>query len=290
MGKKSSKTETDTTPWKPMQPFILGAANSIQNTVNGNAGNLNAIAGGIRGQLPQLSSMAFGPNAGLSAASGYAQNVLGGQYLGQGNPYMNQMLAQTRENVGNQVNGTFSMAGRTGGGNHEERLGQGLASAENALRYQDYGAERDRMSQMAGLSPALDAARYNGVQPFLAASQSAAQLPYAGIQALSPLLGQASGAGTTSGTQPGGWGTQLAGAAASALPFLLCEPEAKQDVELLARDWDGLGWYRFAYKTDPDTKVEGPMADEVERLRPWALGPRLSNGWRTVNISKLGVA
>jgi hypothetical protein len=99
-----------------------------------------------------------------------------------------------------------------------------------------------------------------------------------------------SGQGTTTGTQPGGWGTQLLGAAASALPFILSERSAKTKIELLRREPDGLGWYRWAYKTAPDIMCEGPMADEVEKIRPWALGPRLPDGRRTVNYAKLNEA
>lgn len=273
-----------------MQPYILGAAGTIQNTVNQNQGNLNNIAGDIRGHLPQLGNMAFGQQPGLAAAQGYANDVLGGKYLGQGNPYLEGMIGQTRNNVGNQVNSTFSMAGRTGGGNNVQRLGEGLANAENNLRYQDYSSERDRMAQQGALIPGLTQAQYAGVSPYLSAAQTAGQLPYAGIGALGPLLGQASNAGTTTGTQPGGWGNQILGAAASALPFLLCERSSKTKIELLHTDPDGLNWYRFAYKTDPSILLEGPMADEVEKLRPWALGPRLPDGRRTVNMAKLGDA
>jgi hypothetical protein len=72
--------------------------------------------------------------------------------------------------------------------------------------------------------------------------------------------------------------------------MFLSEPSAKTKIELIRRDPDGLGWYRFAYKTEPDTMLEGVMADEVEALRPHALGPRLPNGWRTVNYAMLEAA
>jgi hypothetical protein len=191
-------------------------------------------------------------------------------------------LAQTRENVGNAVNSTFSMAGRTGGGNHAERLGQGMASAENQLRYQDYGAERDRMTQQGAMVPGLANAQYAGIQPFLAANSQAAQLPYAGIQALSPLLGQASGAGTTTGTQPGGWGNQLLGAAAAALPFLSDE-RAKDNIELVGRLDSGLGLYEWDYKQGVgiEGRWRGVLAQEVAKVMPGMLGPEV-NGFMTV--------
>lgn len=272
-----------------MQPHILGAAQDIRNTVGKNQGNLDTLAGRLGEQLPGLMSQAFGQQPGLAAATGYANDVLGGKYLGQGNPYMNNMLAQTRENVGNAVNSTFSMAGRTGGGNHAERLGQGLATAENQLRYQDYGAERDRMTQQGAMVPGLANAQYAGIQPFLAANSQAAQLPYAGIQALSPLLGQASGAGTTTGTQPGGWGNQLLGAASAALPFIFSDERLKENIAYTGRSVGGVPEVEFEYRKDsglPQGRQTGVIAQDVAKLRPDALGP-VVGGYLTINPEAL---
>ena len=155
--------------------------------------------------------MAFGPNAAIQAGQNYATDVLGGKYLGQGNPYLEGMLGQTRENVGNAVNSTFSLAGRTGGGNHVERLGQGMAQAENQMRYADYDAERNRMAQQSSLIPGLTQAQYAGFQPWLAATQLAGSLPYAGVGALSPIIGLGAGHGTSTSTQSGGLGSMLGG-------------------------------------------------------------------------------
>lgn len=220
MGKKKSKSKTKSEPWKPLQPAILGAANTVSGIVNSNQGNLESIASGVRGQLPGLASMAFGQQPGLGAAQSYATDVMGGKYLGQGNPYLEQMTAMARENAGNQINSTFSLAGRTGGGNHYERAGEGIANAENALRYQDYSSERDRMGQMASLIPGLTQAQYSGVMPYLAAADTAGRLPYAGAGTLSPLLGLAAGSGTSTQTQSGGGGLLggLLGSTLASLP------------------------------------------------------------------------
>jgi hypothetical protein len=288
LGKKKSKSKTKTQPWAPVQPAILDAVNTASGIVRGNQGNLDTLASGVRGQLPALQAMAFGPNASLTAANGYAQDVLGGKYLNEGNPYLSGMLDETRQNVGNQVNQTFSMAGRTGGGNHVQRLGQGLASAENALRYQDYSAERDRMAQQASLVPGLSAAQFAGIAPWLAATQTAGNLPYAGVGALSPIIGLANGSGTTTSSQPGGWGTALMGAAASAAPFIFSDPRLKKNVKKIGEREDGLGVYEYEYRQNvmPKGKQVGVMADEVAALRPDALGP-LVGGFLTIAPEKL---
>jgi hypothetical protein len=135
--------------------------------------------------------------------------------------------------------------------------------------------------------PGLTAAQFAGVPAYLSAAQAAGTLPYAGLGPLAGMGNFWAGQGTTTGTQPGGWGNQLLGAAASALPFILSERSKKTKIELLHREPDGLGIYRFAYKSAPDLMLEGPMADEVEKLRPWALGPRLPDGSRTVNYAEI---
>lgn len=274
-----------------MQQPIIDAVGTTSGIVKANQGNLDQLAGDIRGQLPQLQQMAFGPNPSLNAANGYAQDVLGGKYLNQGNPYMSAMLGQTRENVGNQVNSTFSMAGRTGGGNHVERLGQGLATAENNLRYQDYASERERMAQQAALVPGLTAAQYAGIEPWLQTAQTAGGLPYAGVGALSPIIGLAGGSGTTTSTQPGGWGTSLLGALSNMIqisPIKVSDRRLKTKIKLLHRDPDGLGHYEFAYKRAPDVMLKGVMADEVKTLRPAAYVPNWrGDGFDAVNYGAL---
>ncbi|AYJ85781.1 tail fiber domain-containing protein [Sphingomonas paeninsulae] len=96
--------------------------------------------------------------------------------------------------------------------------------------------------------------------------------------------------GTSTGTskQSGGLLNSLLGAgqiAASAFS----DPRLKRDVMLIERKDDGLGIYRYRYVWDDDTAPAsiGVMADEVEQLRPWALGPVML-GYQTVDYSKLG--
>lgn len=263
--------------------------NTASGIVSGNQGNLEALAGGVRDQLPALQAMAFGPNASLDAANGYAQDVLGGRYLNEGNPYLEGILGQTRQNVGNQVNSTFSMAGRTGGLNHAGRLTEGLATAENALRYQDYGAERDRMAQQAALVPGLSAAQYAGVAPWLAATQTAGNLPYAGVGALSPIIGLGAGHGTSTSTQPGGWGTALMGAAASAAPYIFSDERLKDDIKYTGRQIGGVPEATFSYSKEsglPTHRQTGVIAQDVATLRPDALGP-IVGGFLTIVPEKL---
>jgi hypothetical protein len=293
VGKKSSKTKTTNEPPKWAVPHLQGAMGTISNTVNANQGNLDQMAGQLRGFLPGLGEKAFGANPGLDAANQYAMDSIGGKYLDQQNPYLQGMIDQTSRDVSNRVNSMFAKAGASMGSPHAQVLSKELANSQNSLRYGNYAQERQMQQGAAGMMPGLNASQYAGVMPYLAATQGAAGLPYAGIQNLGQLGSLLGGAGTQTSTQPGGWGTGLLGAAAnmfSFAPISLSEPDAKTSIKLLRREADGLGWYEFAYKRDPAVLLEGVMADEVERLRPHALGPRLANGWRTVNYAKLSEA
>lgn len=59
----------------------------------------------------------------------------------------------------------------------------------------------------------------------------------------------------------------------------------KEDVEKVGELPDGLGLYRFRYLGGV-MRFVGVMADEVARLRPWALGPTVA-GYQTVNMGAL---
>jgi hypothetical protein len=82
----------------------------------------------------------------------------------------------------------------------------------------------------------------------------------------------------------------LMGAAMGGLNAYAANPKAfsdrrlKRTIELIRRLRDGLGVYRWTYIWGED--ATGVMADEVERLRPWALGPRVG-GFATVNYGAL---
>lgn len=294
MGKKSSKSKTTNEPPKWAVPHLQGAMGTISNTVGANQGNLDQMAGQLRGFLPGLGEKAFGDNAGLGAATGYATDVLGGKYLNN-NPYIDEMAALARGNVGDSINSIFSKAGRGGSDMHFQDLAKGMSEAELGLRYQNYGNERNAQTQAAGLMPALNQSQYAGIMPFLAANQTAAGLPFTGIQNLSAIGGLAGGYGTQSGTQPGGWGNAILSGAMAALPFIpgISDRDAKTKIERIG-EWDGrgdgLGKYRFAYKWAPDTMLEGVMADEVKRLRPKAFIPNFARGYDGVNYAMLEAA
>lgn len=179
----SKKTKTTTGPSKFSQPYITDAANGLQSAVSGNAGNLSAISSGISGYLPGLGQQVFGQNPDLQAAQGYNQNVLGGQYLNN-NPFMDQMIQRSNQEVGDQVNGQFGLAGRTGGGANQAVLADRLSANDLGIRYQNYAQERQNQQQAAGQAPSLYSSQFAGIPGYSLLAGQAAQLPYLGAQTL----------------------------------------------------------------------------------------------------------
>lgn len=200
MGKKSKQT---TGPSKYAQPYITNAAKTAQQAYQANQGNLENISGTLNSVLGGVAERAGQVNPLVGAAQGYATDVLGGKYLGEGNPYLQGMIDQTGQSVSDRVNAIFSRSGRTGSDRHASGLAQGLANAENALRYQDYGNERQAMTQAAGMAPGLASAEYAGIAPLLALSQQAATTPYLGSQFLTGATSGLMGGYNTTTTQPG---------------------------------------------------------------------------------------
>lgn len=103
-----------------------------------------------------------------------------------------------------------------------------------------------------------------------------------GLQA-GGLVANAGQKSTSTGGGPSTAGTiaSLGGGIAS----LFSDRRLKEGAVKLGEHSDGLGIWRFRYLGGVKSFV-GVMADEVARLRPWALGPTVA-GYRTVNMGAL---
>lgn len=290
MGLSSSKTTSG--PSKAALPYINHATSTLTNAVNANQSNVDAISGKIRGLFD---SYAGGDDATLGAARGYVGDVLGGKYL-SGNPQLEAIIGQTNNDVTDRVNAIFSRAGQVGSSRYGGELGKQLSAAENNLRYQNYGDEMSRMASAAGLAPGLSSAEAQRLAAMASLGQTAADLPLTNAQALAQGIGGLWGNSTTTKQSGNVLGQLLqAGAQAGSAAILASDPNLKTGVTLIRRLADGLGVYRFLYREAPNPEIGahmplgprvGVMADEVARLRPWALGPRIG-GFATVNMGAL---
>lgn len=223
-GSKSKTTSTSTSgsaqQWA--NPYALDAVKSITDVYNANKDNLAAQSTAASDFAKQLQGDYAKAGSVGNAASGYFGSVMGGKYL-TGNPYIDGMIDATNKSVTDQVNSQFTLGGRYGSGAHTGVLTDQLAEAQNALRYQDYGAERDRMTQAALGSVQADAARAQAqtaaAQQALAAQSIAASIPYTGTESLASALNALFAGGTsdsTSVTKSGGVLGGLTGALGTA--------------------------------------------------------------------------
>jgi hypothetical protein len=81
---------------------------------------------------------------------GVVGDVAGGQWLGGANPYFENALARTRENVGMDVNSTFNSSGLFGSDLHAKGLAQGMGNVENDARMANFENEYGRMMGAQG--------------------------------------------------------------------------------------------------------------------------------------------
>jgi hypothetical protein len=197
MGLSSSKTTTG--PSKAAMPYLKDASGAVQGAYQNSIGNTADITNTLKSAFDNYSTSS--PT--LTAANGYAQDVLGGKYLDAGNPYLQGMIDSTNESVADQVNALFSSAGQTGSSRQIGELGKQLSTSENNLRYQDYASERDRMGQSAALSATLSAAESERYQTLAGLGATANGLPLANALGYAGALGGLWGNSTTTKSSPG---------------------------------------------------------------------------------------
>lgn len=215
MGLSSSKQKTTTTPVYGQQ--LEGAANSVTNAYNTTAPGLAKSAGMLSDMVPGMIERYTAGDPNITAARSYDQDVLGGKYLGSGNPYLQQQIDATNGDVRNGVAALLGTRGLTGGSDFTKLITDALAKNETALRYGDYSSERGRMDAAAGRSGSYAAADSNGIQSIIAA-MSGQLLPTqaaAGMaSSVGGLLGQYTNQETKSSPSIGMLLAQMAGQAA----------------------------------------------------------------------------
>lgn len=198
---------------------IEGAANNINSAYSQAAPGLQAGATKFGGILDGVLKRYNDGDPNVAAARTYNADVLGGKYLDAGNPYLQQMIDAAGNDVRNQVTASLGTRGLTGGSAHSGIVSKAVADKALGLRYQDYGAERDRMGEAVSQVPGLIAAE-NGILDPAFAAYEAMQAPIrAAVGAgsgIGGLLGQYQTQQTTQKGSLAGLLAQIAGNAAQA--------------------------------------------------------------------------
>jgi hypothetical protein len=146
--------------------------------------------------------------------------------------------------------------------------------------------------QAAGMLPGYGTSQFAGYTPLLGAQQLAGQLPYYPASALGNVGGLYNGYGTQTAQQPGGILGGLLGAASnmfSFAPISLSDRRLKTNIRKVGEAKDGLGIYTWNWRADPKgPTIKGVIADEVEKLRPWAFVANFKGDYAGVNYAALG--
>ena len=158
-------------PWSGQQPFltdVFDKAKSLygqqvaqpqfpNSTVVPFSNQTESALGMIENRATQGNAAQQGANTKLAA-------TLQGDYLSAGNPYFSQMADRVRSEVLPNINAGFNAAGRTGSGLAARAAGLGVGDAIGALAFKNYGDERTKQIQAAGLAPSVAAADYQDAQ------------------------------------------------------------------------------------------------------------------------------
>ena len=281
MGLSGGSKSTSGSAQKWAQPFAKAAAGDVQSVFSRSQPQLESITRGITELLPGLSSSFAGWQPSTRASQGYYGDVLSGKYLDpSNNAALDSVLGRVRRDVTGDVNSQFAGAGRYGSAAHTDVLSRNLAEQEGAILADQYNRERAMMDEAAGAAPQQGA---SALAQLLQASGVGAELPYTGTNNLASALSAlfSGGMQKQSGNPLGSLlsaGAQIGSAALQA-----SDRRLKSNIEKIGELEDGLGVYDYDIF---GKRQRGVMADEVEKLRPWALGPEVM-GYRTVDYAKL---
>lgn len=222
MGKKTTNTTSTSQPPSWAVPIIQGGAQSLSNTYNQNQGSLQSLASGLTGSvLPGLQQQMQQTQQQLQPGFGYVNSTLNPNFLKNGQAQAQALGNFAGQQAANQINSSFSSAGRTGGGNNVTDTARGVTQAELAPMLQNLQYNEGIQNQAASLLPGFTNASYAGYTPLLAGTQLAGQLPYYGSSTIGSIGSLLGNYGTQTSQQPGGWGNDILNAGISALPFLM---------------------------------------------------------------------
>lgn len=110
--------------------------------------------------MDQIANQAMGPQSLLGNAQSNLSQTLNGDFLGQGNPFMQGIIDKTQGEVQGRMAGGAFNSGSFGNAGVGQATAQGLADSSNQLRFQNYNQERDRQMQGLGMAPGIAAAQY----------------------------------------------------------------------------------------------------------------------------------
>lgn len=194
-------------------------------------------------------------------------------------------VASTANTVGNAANGIANAGGAEAGyQNYLQNAGYAPAMRQLAQDVTGQGAAAGILNSGATAKALQTRGMELNNQYFNNYLEQLRGLSGLGLQAggLVANTGQKS-TGTSTGGSPSTLGSIAS--AVGGIASIFSDRRLKRDIERVGEFADGLGIYTFRYVMNAK-RVLGVMADEVGKLRPWALGP-VRAGFATVNYGAL---
>jgi len=127
----------------PYLGSMASLLNEAANTYEAQIPYIQQGAAGLAAGFPALGAAAQTTGATLEGLSPYAT----GQFLDQGNPYLQQILGQIQSEVSNQVGGQFAAAGRDFSGDYSNAMARGIASGEAQPLFANYNTQQQMQLQ-----------------------------------------------------------------------------------------------------------------------------------------------
>lgn len=191
MGLSSSKSSSKTVPVYSSQ--IEGAANNVNAAYSAQSPKISAITDQLGGLVPGLVERYTQGDPNVNAASGYNADVLSGKYLDAGNPYLQQQIDNTGNDVRNGLAASLGTRGLTGGSAFSDIISRNLANNSATLRFNDYNTERSRMDQAASQAGGIAAAKFlpiSAISDIAGAQQMPLQAAAGNAASIGGLVGQ----------------------------------------------------------------------------------------------------
>jgi len=148
-------------PWAGSQPYLMDVMGEAQNLYRGFTPQFypNSTVAPFSAQTEQsLQAMQNRAQAGsplTSAAQGQLQSTIRGDFLGQQNPYMDQIQTAMYNRINPQISSRFAASNRSGSGAHQEATTRAIADATAPYMFQTYGQERANQLAATQAAPAL---------------------------------------------------------------------------------------------------------------------------------------
>lgn len=203
MGLSSKKTKTTQVNKPVYSAQVEGAANAQQAAYNRQLPALNQVSDNFLGLSNELIDRYRQGDPAINAARDYVTTTLGTD--SQNNPFLEQLLANSNNDVLNQTQAALGARGLTGGSDYAGLIADRVSKNSLATRYQDYDRQNQLKAQAAGLAPGVAAGDYITLAPALQTGQLGALLP------LQAALSNSAGVGGLLGQYQDVKGTQKTG-------------------------------------------------------------------------------